>query len=89
MGLTLLDDDGGALVIRTARKEHRCFGTATVREDGTTARRHHAPGCTEVIRPGERYLECYYTTPGFQSGHRYTEPCALEGFARRAKAVPA
>lgn len=68
-GLQIVDSDGGSLVLRTARKAHRCAGSM--------GGGRHAPGCPTTIEVGEVYLECYWTTSAYQSGDRYAGPCAL------------
>lgn len=30
-----------------------------------------------MIHAGEVYLECYWSTPAYQSGDRYAVPCAI------------
>lgn len=67
--MRIVNDDGGSLVLRRARKEHRCAGS---RGGG-----RHAEGCPGVIPAGTLYVECYWSTPAYQSGDRFTEPCAL------------
>lgn len=69
--LRIVDDDGGSLVLRTARKPHRCSGSQGL-ADG-----RHAADCPGEILVGQQYVECYWNTPAYQSGDRFTEACAL------------
>lgn len=69
--LRLLADDGGALVLRTAAKDHRCDG------DGS-ARHRHADACLHWIAKGEQYLEVLWEAAAYQSGNHVSGLCALE-----------
>ena len=61
-------DIGENCYLRTARKDWRCFGTASGRLG--------SPDCIGTIRRGARYIECVDSTPLYQSGDRYCIPCS-------------
>jgi len=58
------------LMLRTARKSHMCAG------DGSASHRH-AEDCPRRIVPGTKYIECFWSTPAFQSGTRVSMACAV------------
>ena len=66
------------LVIRTARKPHRCEHFE-LRPDEPRDRMGHAPRtyCEIPIRPGDRYLEYLGEAAAFQSGVAYCAEHAL------------
>jgi hypothetical protein len=67
------------LVLRTARKPHRCehftlITDAPVDRTGRTPRSY----CETPIRPGDRYLEYLGESHAYQSGSAYCAEHALE-----------
>ncbi len=84
-------EDG--LFVRIARRRHVCQGVMawkparglhalTQRERrGRRAMlvryRGHVEACGYVIEPGDRYVEYIGEAPAYQSGIRYSVPCAL------------
>jgi hypothetical protein len=71
--IRLLDDDGGALIIRRARKDHRCHGNGA-------AHTAFALDCRGRIVLGECYLEVLWSAPAYASGQRVCSACALAFF---------
>jgi hypothetical protein len=69
--LELRDNDGGALVVRRARKSHRCEGDGSAADGG-----RHADGCAGTIEPGEQYLEVLWSAPAYAAGGHVCERCA-------------
>jgi hypothetical protein len=67
----LIDDDGGALKVRRARKVHACDG------DGA-AHSHKAAQCHGAIEPGEYYLEVLWSAPAYASGNHVCTECAIK-----------
>lgn len=59
------------VLIRTARKDHRCYCNQHNRED-----RVEWHWCEEVIHAGSKHPEYVGESPAYQSGHRYCPPCA-------------
>lgn len=66
--LRLVNPDG-ELVIRKARKAHRCEA-----RQNTYPRPERSEFCKGTINPGDTYLE--YLAATFQSGTHYCEECA-------------
>lgn len=66
-------DTDHTLVIRHARKAHRCYRGRT----GTCK--------TIFIAPGDRYVEYFGESPAFSSGHRYCWTCGKEVFGEWIK----
>lgn len=61
--------DDGSVIIRKARKYHRCQG-------GHNGECNVA--CHEPIKPGSPYVEYVGESAPFHSGHRYHPACAAE-----------
>lgn len=70
-------DDSG-LIERTARKEWACEGNGAASPE-------HAPECPGVIHSGDRYAECLWSAPAYQSGTRHTMACAVAFYGVRAE----
>lgn len=58
------------VAVRTARKQWTCEGNGKADPD-------HAPDCSLVIGPGDRYVEYLGEATAYSSGSRHSMACAV------------